>query len=243
MSKELYFLSKTECKEKIIEIGKRIYNKGYVASNDGNISIKVSENEIWVTPTGVSKGFMNDSMLVKMNLDGTVIEQNNYEPSSEVKMHLKVYKENPNVTSVVHAHPLNCTLCSILGIPLDLPVLVEAILQIGTIPIAHYAEPGTNEIPDSISPFCKNYNGVLLANHGALSWGDNIEQAFARMEVMEYYAKIILRLKNEPNYLSLSKNQINSLIKIREKTGIYSGHFPIGVDYSENENDIFPQEI
>lgn len=241
MSKELYFLSDKECKEKIIEIGRRFYNRGFVSSNDGNISVKVSENEIWVTPTGISKGFMSDDMLVKMDLDGNILEQNGYKPTSEVKMHLKVYKENPTTTSVVHAHPINSTLCSILGIALDLPVLTETVLQIGTIPVAHYAKPGTNEVPDSIQPFCKDYNGVLLANHGVLSWGDTIEEAFARMEVIEYYAEVILRLKDEPSYRSLSKKQIQDLVNIREKAGLYSGHFPVGVDLAENENDVMPK--
>ena len=124
-----------QAKRAIVEFGKRMYARGYVVTNDGNVTVKVGENTIWCTPTGVSKGYMNEDMMVKMDLDGTVLEGTR-KPSSEIKMHLRVYRENPEVMSVVHAHPIAATTFAIAGIPLDSPILVEAMLQIGLVPVA-----------------------------------------------------------------------------------------------------------
>lgn len=231
--------SDDEAKEMIVDIGKRIYNKGFVASNDGNISLKVSGNHIWTTPTGVSKGFMTPEMIIKMDLDGNVIE-GELKPSSEIKMHLRVYKENRDVNSVTHAHPMYATICAISGIPLDMPVLIEAILQLGAIPVARYATPGTEEVGDSIAPFCKNSNGVLLSNHGALTWGKDIYQSYYRLEVMEYYAKVILELKKMNIGRPISQKQIDDLENIKLSMGITSGQSLVGSEKVFNDKDILP---
>lgn len=175
----------------LLEAGRRLYEKGFVASNDGNLSVLAGPNALWTTPTGVSKGFMTEDMLVKTDLDGTVLE-GTHKPSSELKMHLRVYRENPDVRGVVHAHPPAATSFAIAGLPLDRPILPEAIVQLGTVPLAPYAEPGTQAVPDSIAPFCREFNGVLLANHGALTWGYGLMHAYYRMETLEYYAQVTL---------------------------------------------------
>ena len=156
-----------QVKRDILEIGRRMYAKNFVAANDGNISAKVSDNTIWCTPTGVSKGYMTEDMLVLMDLDGNVLK-GGMKPSSEVKMHLRVYKENPAVQAVVHAHPPAATSYAIAGMPLNRAILTEAVMGIGEIPLAPYAMPGTEEVPDSIAPFVNTHNGCLLANHGPL---------------------------------------------------------------------------
>ena len=157
-----------EAKTLLLEAGRRLYERGFVASNDGNMSVLVSAGTLWTTPTGVSKGFMTEDMLVKTDLAGTVLEGTR-KPSSELKMHLRVYQENPDLRAAVHAHPPAATSFAIAGLPLDRPILPEAIVQLGTVPVAPYAEPGTQAVPDSIAPFCRDYGGVLLANHGALT--------------------------------------------------------------------------
>ncbi len=221
------YYSNLEAREMICEIGRRVYNRNYVAANDGNISVKVGLNEIWTTPTGVSKGYMTPDMMVKMDLSGQVLS-GNLKPSSEVKMHLRVYNENPEVNAVVHAHPPVATSFAIAGIPLDKPVLPEAIVLLGNVPVAPYALPGTQEVPDSIAPYCKTHNAVLLANHGALTWGRDLMEAYFRMESLEHYATIlmysnnILKKANELNH-----SQIADLIKIRESMGIKAGGVPI----------------
>lgn len=219
-------MSDFEAKKAILDIGRRMYEKGFVASNDGNISCKVGPNTIWTTPTGVSKGFMTQDMLVKMDLNGKVL-MGRWKPSSEVKMHLRVYKENPDVQAVTHAHPLVATSFAIAGISLDAAILTEAVLGLGSIPVAKYATPGTEEVPDSIAPFVKSHNGVLLANHGALTWGKDIHQAFYRLESIEYYATILMYTGNiigRQNLLSC--DQVEKLLDIRHKLGITAGGIP-----------------
>lgn len=220
------YYSDFEAKKIICEIGKRVYDRGFVAANDGNISVKVGPNTIWCTPTGVSKGFMTPDMLVKMDLKGNVIS-GKHKPSSEVKMHLRVYNENPEVNAVVHAHPAVATSFAIAGIHLDKAVLPEAVVLLGNVPVAPYATPGTQEVPDSIAPYCRGYNAVLLANHGALTWGSDAIEAYHRMESLEHYAKILMytgRIIKQSNELTC--DQVDELLKMREKMGIKAGGVP-----------------
>lgn len=232
------YMTDFEAKKAILDIGKRMYQKNFVAANDGNISCKVGPDTLWTTCTGVSKGFMTQDMLVKMDVNGKVLIGSR-KPSSEVKMHLRVYKENPDVMAVTHAHPPVATSFAIAGIGLDKAVLPEAVVQLGTVPIAKYATPGTQEVPDSIAPFCKDYNGVLLANHGALSWGKDVFEAFYRLESMEYYATIlmytgsIIGRQNE-----LSCKQVDDLLGIRKALGIPSGGEPNCATCATNTQDV-----
>lgn len=225
--KGVKYMSDFEAKKAIIDIGKRMYDRNFVASNDGNISCKVGPDVIWTTCTGVSKGFMTPEMLVKINLDGKVL-QGSRKPSSEVKMHIRVYNENPQLMAVTHAHPPIATSFAIAGVDLDRAILPEAVVQLGTVPVAKYATPGSQEVPDSIAPYVNEYNGVLLANHGALTWGSDVFQAYYRLESLEYYAKVLMYTghiickQNE-----LSPSQINSLIDIRNKLGITTGGMPV----------------
>lgn len=164
------FPSEREARDTIIEIGRRMYGKGFVAANDGNISCRVGPDIFLTTCSGVSKGFLTDDMLVKVNGQGEVLAGNR-KASSELKMHLSVYRENPEIMAVTHAHPLICTAFAIAGISLDKAILPEAVIHLGTVPVIGYAVTGSKELAAAVSPFCRDYNGVLLANHGALSWG------------------------------------------------------------------------
>ena len=216
-----------EVKRDILEIGRRMYAKNFVASNDGNISAKVSENTVWCTPTGVSKGYMTEEMLVLMDLDGNVLK-GTWKPSSEMKMHLRVYKENPKVNAVCHAHPPAATSFAIAGLPLNHAILTEAVMGIGEIPLAPYAMPGTKEVPDSIAPFVNTHNGCLLANHGALAWGDNAMQAWMRMESIEYYALVNMYASGLIGRVNeLTCDQVDRLIQRRTNDGIMTGGRPL----------------
>lgn len=220
------YMTDFEAKKGIIEVGKRMFMKGFVASNDGNISVRTGPNTFWVTPTGVSKGFMTPDMMVKMDLSGKVLFGKT-KPSSEVKMHLRVYNENPNAMAVTHAHPPVATSFAIAGISLDQAILPEAVVNLGTVPIAPYATPGSQEVPDSIAPYCKTHNGVLLANHGALTWGKELFEAYYRLESLEYYATVLMYTGNiigKANVLSC--NQVSELMQIRQNLGISSGGTP-----------------
>lgn len=211
------YLSEKEAKEVILDIGQRMYVRNFVAANDGNISIKTGDHEIWATPTGVSKGFMKKKMLVKVDLEGNVLE-GTYRPSSELKMHLRAYRENPDLQAVCHAHPPICTSFSIAGIPLDEPILAEAVITLGEVPVTPYAELGTDEVADAIAPYCRTHHGVLLANHGAVTWGQDAYSAYYRLESMEYYAQILLitgKVLGRQNLLT--KEQVERLTAMREK--------------------------
>lgn len=216
-----------KAKQAILEVGRRMYAKNFVASNDGNISCKVSDTTIWCTPTGVSKGYMTEDMLVLVDLDGKVL-RGNCVPSSEIKMHLRVYKENPSIKAVVHAHPPAATSYAIAGLPLNRAILTEAVMGIGEIPLAPYAMPGTEEVPDSIAPFVNTHNGCLLANHGALSWGRDVMEAWMRMESIEYYALVSMYTQGLIGQANeLTSAQVDTLIERRTRSGILTGGRPI----------------
>lgn len=221
------YITEKQAKKAIIDIGQRMYLRGFIAANDGNISVKTADNEVWATPTGVSKGYMKKKMLVKVDLDGNVLEGTR-KPSSELKMHLRAYRENQDIKAVCHAHPPICTCFAIAGIPLDTPVLAEAVITLGNVPVAPYAELGSKEVPEMIAPYCHTHNGILLANHGAVTWAEDIHEAYYRLESMEYYANILLiteKILGKQN--RLTEEQIDALLSMREKFGIRRGGRPV----------------
>ena len=226
------YLSEKQARKAIIDIGQRMYVRNFVAANDGNISVKTGDNEVWATPTGVSKGYMKKKMLVKVDLDGNILE-GTYKPSSELKMHLRAYQENEDIKAVCHAHPPICTCYAIAGLPLSAPVLAEAGITLGDVPVAPYAELGSKEVPEAIAPYCHTHNGVLLANHGAVTWAGEPYAAYYRLESMEYYANILLitdKILGRQNLLT--DDQVQRLLAMREKFGIKRGGRPVGWENS-----------
>jgi L-fuculose-phosphate aldolase len=221
-------ISEIKLKKQICEIGKRIYEKGYVAANDGNISVKVEEDTFIVTPTGVSKGFMTPEMLIKVDGDGNLIE-GDLKPTSEIKMHLRVYKERSDINSVVHFHPPFATAFAIAGIPLNFATMPEAIINLGTIPIAEYGTPSTDELANAIIPYIHNHNGVLLENHGALTWADTLEKAYFLMESLESCAKINWIARQMNGDRELSTSHVNRLIDLKQQLGKNS-ESPSGIE-------------
>lgn len=217
--------SEYEIKKEICEIGRRIYAKGMVAANDGNISVKLNDNEFLCTPTGVSKGFMTPDYICKVDKNGKVIQANgNYKPSSEIKMHMRVYKERPDVKSVVHAHPLYATSFAIAGIPLNQPIMPEAVITLGCVPIAEYGTPSTEEIPDAVSKYLPYYDAVLLENHGALSYSDSLLSAYYKMESLEFYAQLLYQSRQLGGPQELSESQVQRLYEIRRQFGMTGKH-------------------
>ena len=214
-----------EIKKQICEIGKRIYNKGMVASNDGNISVKLNDNEFLCTPTGVSKGFMTPEYICKVDANGNVIQANpGFKPSSEIKMHMRVYRERPDVKSVVHAHPMYATSFAIAGIPLTEPIMPEAVIALGCVPIAEYGTPSTEEIPDAVSKYVQHFDAVLLANHGALTFSDSLLNAYHKMESVEFYAQLLYQAKMLGGAQPLSDSQVQRLYEIRRAFGLKGKH-------------------
>lgn len=206
-----------EIKNLFVDIGKRMWQRGFVASNDGNFSVRLNEKEILTTPTGVSKGFMSADMMVKVDYDGNPLIKNPaYKPSSEIKMHLDIYKNREDINAVCHAHPPYATSFAVAGIPLDKCILPEAIVILGAVQIAGYGLPSTNELPEMIRPFIRNSDAVLLQNHGALTMGKDFMDAYFKMETLEHSANIIWKAIQLGNLNILPPEERDRLLTLRE---------------------------
>ena len=217
--------SEMDIKIEMCEIGKRVYNRGMVAANDGNFSVKLSENEFLCTPTGVSKGFMTPEYICKGDAEGNAIEANEgFKPSSEIKMHMRVYKEREDVKAVVHAHPMYATTFAVCGLPLTEPIMPEAVLSLGTVPLAKYGTPSTMEIPDAVSEYLPYYDAVLLENHGALSYADSLMGAYHKMESLEFYARLLYQAKMLGGPKELTDEQVKRLYGMRRQYGLTGRH-------------------
>ncbi len=214
-----------EIKKQICEIGKRIYNRNMVAANDGNISVKLSDNEFLCTPTGVSKGFMTPEFICKVDAKGQVIQANKgFRPSSEIKMHMRVYEKRPDVNSVVHAHPTFATAFAIAGIPLTQPIMPEAVISLGCVPIAPYGTPSTSEIPDAVEPYLEHFDAVLLESHGALTWAGDLLTAYHKMESVEFYAELLYKARQLGGPKEFDQKTVQRLYEIRRQMGLPGRH-------------------
>lgn len=200
-----------DMKEKICDIGQRIYRNGFVAANDGNISVKLSNSEFLTTPTGISKGYLTPEMIVKVNEKGEVLE-GTYRPSSEIKVHLKIYEEREDIRAVVHAHPPYATVLSVAHIPMDRYLLPEAVLNLGAVPVVPYAQPSTQELADGLIPYLQKYDAYLLENHGTFTVGSDLIKAYYKTETLEYNAKIIYLTELLGKYHELPREEIDKLI-------------------------------
>ena len=214
-----------EIKKQICDVGKRIYNRNMAAANDGNISVKISDNEWLCTPTGVSKGFMSPDYICKVNAKGEVIQaKGDYRPSSEIKMHMRIYEKRPDVAAVVHAHPSYATSFAIAGIPLTQQIMPEAVVFLGCVPIAEYGTPSTMEIPDNVEKFLPYYDAVLLESHGALTWGCDLLNAYHKMESVEFYAELLYHARALGGPKEFNQSQVQKLYDIRRQFGIPGRH-------------------
>ncbi len=205
----------------IVECGRRLWERGYVASNDGNISVRLDESRLMTTPRNVSKGFMFPDMMCITDLDGRKLSGER-DPSSELKMHLEVYRNRPDVRAVVHAHPPTATGFAVAGIPLDRAVLAEVITTLGSVPIAEYATPSTEELPAAVRKYIKAHDGLLLANHGALAVAGDVYAAYYRMETIEHFATISLVARTLGRENLLSRGEVDRLQGLRGMYGIAS---------------------
>ena len=206
-------------KRGICEIGKMMYDRGFVAANDGNISVRLGADRIIVTPTMVSKGYMKPSILVTTDLEGRVLS-GRMRPSSELKMHLAVYRERPDVRAVVHAHPANATGFAVAGLALDKPFMPELVVNLGAGPLAPYATPSTEEVPRSIEGLVKGHGALLLSNHGVLAWGRDLAEAYDHLETVELYAKILIAARTVGEPRAIAGEKLEALYRIREALGL-----------------------
>ena len=197
-------------RETLCQVCLLLYQRGYVVSNDGNVSVRIGEDQVLITPSGVRKGRLTPDMLVVCDREGRVVA-GCLHPSSESAMHLLVYRERPDVGAVVHAHPPAATAFSICRRPLAQHYLTETISGLGEVPVAPFALPSTSQIPDSLRPYVAGCNGALLANHGAIAWGRDLWHAFDRMEQVEQTAKIFALVHQLGGGVELSPEQVGAI--------------------------------
>ncbi len=178
-------------RKEIIGICRRLDSLGYLPATDGNVSARSGRGRLLITPSMAPKGSLTSGQLLEVELSGQVLSGRG-NPSSEMKMHLEVYRQRPEVGAVVHAHPPAATAFAACRKPLDRPILPEAVLLLGPVPLARYATPSTDEVPKSIAPLVRKHNALLLANHGVLAYGKSLQEALERMERVEHLAKVAL---------------------------------------------------
>lgn len=200
----------------LVEFGRMLHNQGYVAATDGNLSVRIDDERLMVTPTGFSKGMMQPEDMVIVDLEGRKLS-GCCNPSSEIVMHLTIYRMRPDVGAVVHAHPCTATAFASAGLALDEPLCSEIVITLGAVPLAPYATTGTTELSDSLKPFIPGHNAILMANHGVVTYGQNLRQAYLRMESVEHYARIVLAARQLGSARSLNGRQLEELIEARSR--------------------------
>ncbi len=213
-------------KEEICEIGRRVYNKGFAAANDGNISIRVGENEVLCSPTMICKGFMTPDDICAVDLDGNQIAGKR-KRTSEVLLHLTIMKQRPDVKAVVHCHPPHATAFAVAGEPIPQCILPEVEVFMGEIPIAPYETPGGQSFADTVLPFLTATNTIILKNHGTVSFGKNLEEAYWKTEILDAYCRILLLAKQLGPVEYLSEKHSRELLDLKKRLGFDDPRFHV----------------
>ena len=214
-----------EIKEQICDVCHKMWQLGWVAANDGNVSVKLADGTFLATPTGMSKSFITPEKLVLIDGEGRLLEGlPGYRPSSEIKMHLRCYQERLDVGAVLHAHPPVATGYAVANQPLDEYSMIETVIALGSIPVTPYGTPSTYEVPEAIAPYLGEHDAVLLQNHGALTVGADLLTANYRMETLELFAKISLNARLLGGAKEISRENIDRLISMREGYGVTGRH-------------------
>lgn len=209
----------TAMRAEIVEAGRRLWSRGYVAAHDGNISARIDARRVLITPTGISKGFMKPADLIVVDLEGKPLSGTR-KPSSELSLHLAIYRDRPDAGSVCHAHPPIATGFAVAGLPLDACILPEVVIALGSIPIIPYGTPGTAELYAPLLERLKEHDAFLLANHGAVTVGADIYNAYYKMETLEHFAQISLTARQIGRVRVLNETEAESLYALRERFGV-----------------------
>jgi L-fuculose-phosphate aldolase len=208
----------SKLKDEICDIGRRIYNKGFAAGNDGNISFRLGPNEVLCTPTQICKGFMKPSDLCIVDMEGNQLAGHR-KRSSEVLLHLTIMKERPDVKSVVHCHPPHATAFAVAREPIPQCVLPEVEVFLGDVPITRYETPGGQKFADTVKPFVQKSSVVILANHGTVSFGESVEKAYWWTEILDAYCRILMLAKDLGRVTYLTKDETQELLDLKKQWG------------------------
>lgn len=217
--------SEKELRDDIVKVGRLVFEKGWVAANDGNISIRLDGERILATPTGVSKGMLHPDDLIIVDYEGNKLE-GRLERTSEIAMHVTIYKIRDDVQSVVHAHPPVATGFATAGLSLNKALLPEVVIGLGCVPLADYGLPGTPALTEPMLPLIPKYDAILLANHGAVSYGRDVFQAYFRMETVEHFARINFVAEMLGGAKVLPKLEVEKLFTSRTRYGVASRATP-----------------
>jgi L-fuculose-phosphate aldolase len=204
-------------RREIVRVGQLMYERSYVVSSDGNISVRLDDGRVVATPTQMCKGRMTEEACAVTDMDGKPLTDRR--PSSELAMHLLIYRERSDVRAVCHAHPPHGTAFAVAGLPIDQPILSEVILTLGCVPLADYGTPSTDELTEAMRPLIRHHNALLMANHGAVAYGSDIWQAFDRLETLEHTARIAILSRLLGGSKNLPAAAIEKLINVRESAG------------------------
>src|SRR6266404_2071620 len=230
-------MSEHHLKEQICDIGRRLYAKGLAAANDGNISIRLNDREILCTPTMVSKGFLKVEDICKVDYEGKQLAGTR-KRSSEILLHLAVYKNRPDVNSVVHCHPPHATAFAVAGVPIPQCILPEVEVFLGEVPTATYETPGTQKFAETIVPHLKSSNTIILANHGTVTFGPDLEKAYWNSEIIDAYCRILILSRQIGNVNYFTDGQTKELLDLKKKLGYddIRFHKPANCDLCANDD-------
>jgi len=205
-----------QSRNEILLFGKMLHQRGYVAATDGNLSVRLDERRILATPTAICKGMMRPADLVMVDMEGGHLTGRR-DVSSEIGMHLLIYRLRPDVRGIVHAHPPTATGFAAAGMPLNQPLVCEVVIGLGSIPLAKYGTPGTPELSDALEPLVPQYDAILMSNHGVVAYGTDLHQAYMKMETVEHFAQIALVTRLLGCQQPLQGRELEKLIEARGK--------------------------
>src|SRR5213080_5278395 len=228
----------------IVSFGRALHERGYVAAMDGNLSVRLGENRILATPTAMCKGMMRPSDLVIVDPEGRRIAGRR-NVSSEIAMHLLIYRLRPDIHGIVHAHPPTATGFAAAGLALNQPLVCEVVIGLGSIPLANYGTPGTPELTDALEPLVPQYDAILMSNHGVVAYGSDLNHAYMKMETVEHFAKIALVTHLLGRQQPLGSEELEKLMAARSKYqgSTSSAPLPLAVPCDgEGEYDSQPRE-
>lgn len=236
-------------KQEMCEIGYRIWHKGFCAGNEGNHSIRISDDRVLCTPTGLSKGFLKPDMITIVDMDGKQVDkENKYKRTSEILLHLAIYKKRPDVKSVIHSHPPHATAFACAGIPIPEGVHPEAEVFLGKVPTAKYTTPSYKELGEGVCALIgPETNTVMMGNHGSVSFGPTLVETYYKLEILDAYCRILLLIKQLGRVNFLSQKEMVDLLKVKEQFGMKDPRLacaPTGCIGTENDDFLatFPDQ-
>ncbi len=211
--------SERQHRDDIVRFGRLLHERGCVAATDGNLSVRLSDNAVLATPTGMCKGMLNPDDLVTVDIGGRKLGGKR-EVSSEIAMHLQIYRLRPDVYGIVHAHPPTATGFAAAGMALNQALISEIVLSLGCVPLAPYATPGTRELTDHLEPLIPHYNAILMANHGVVTYDTDLLRAYMNMETVEHFAQIALVTHQLGRQQLLTREEVHKLVEVRKRFGL-----------------------